>query len=103
MKHDEDYLKNIWSTRTVEQDNCGPQDCREYHEHMARWRSVADGELPEISCFVALLCLEEFNGMHDHPMIAYYDKDRDLFAADGEEIPHAAVLKWKTIDLPEVE
>ncbi len=40
MKHDEQWLSNIWSTRTTDEYNCGPADCKAYCEHMNRLRHI---------------------------------------------------------------
>lgn len=54
--------------------------------------------LPKSDTWAVLILDENFSDS-EIPVIAHYCKSRDRFSENGEEVPHAAIVKYKELEV----
>ena len=110
MKHDEEWLSKNTAKTDYEVRNPSAERhvARSYAEHMARWRSVADGELPEIGKTVIFTCYaDKHSGFTDIAVGEWTGAKTlgDAISMDyGDDDDWLPCNYWKELpELPEVE
>ncbi len=104
IKHDEDYLKMRMRAVAPSCLAHEPQAsilAKHYAEHLTRWRSVADGELPEDGQVVDII----WRGMRFADLTFRKHNDGCYFDSDDNGPGYTLELAthWKSIELPEIE